>query len=120
MSTVWLTVSVVLIVGLFLRAAAELYHRRLIAASALAAAAFAATHITFVAVAWKSAATSEDLSGVASLPTAAYDTTAWIALVLLVVAAVGNGVYAIHLHRRRKAVERYFEHIFGLYKADED
>ena len=74
MSTIWLTVtvSIMLIVGLFLRAAAELYRHRLVVASLLAAAGFAALHLAFIAIAWQAAATvaeEEPYPAVASLPT---------------------------------------------------
>ena len=104
MSTIWLTitVSIMLIVGLFLRAAAELYRHRLVVASLLAAAGFAALHLAFIAIAWQAAATvaeEEPYPAVASLPTAAYDMSAWIALVLLVAAGIGCG--ARHIRERK-------------------
>lgn len=105
MSTVWLTVAVgvMLIVGLFLRAAAELYrHRSLVVVSLLAAAGFAALHLAFITIAWQAAATvaeEEPYPAVASLPTAVYDMPAWIALVLLV--AAGIGCSARHIRERK-------------------
>ena len=78
MSTVWLTatVGIMLIVGLFLGAAAEFYRHRLATASLLAAAGFSALHFAFIAIAWRAAATVGEAPypAVASLPTQLFTT----------------------------------------------
>ena len=123
MSTVWLTdtLGIMLIVGLFLGAAAEFYRHRLATASLLAAAGFAALHFAFIAIAWRAAATVGEAPypAVASLPTAIYDLTAWIAVAFL---ATGIVLAVIQRHRRKAAEKEMAEllmHFFGVNGGDE-
>lgn len=121
MSTITLTVVVVvvLIAGLFTAAGVALFRRRLPEAALTTAAALAATHLTFVAVAWEAAATSETLPGIASLPTGIYDTPAWAAVAFL---ATGIVLGLIERHRRKVAEKEMAEllmHFFGVNGGDE-
>ncbi len=122
MSSIPLTVVVVvvLIAGLFTAAGVALFRRRLPEAALTTAAALAAAHLTFVAVAWKAAATSEALPGIASLPTGIYDAPAWAAVAFL---ATGIVLAVIQRHRRKAAEKEMAEllmHLFGGDESEED
>ena len=123
MSTITLTVVVVvvLIAGLFTAAGVALFRRRLPEAALTTAAALAAAHLTFVAVAWKAAATSEALPGIASLPTGIYDAPAWAAVAFL---AIGVVLSVLQWRRERimkKQLKELLEYcFFGHNEAKED
>ena len=121
MSTIPLTVVVVvvLIAGLFAAAGAALFRRRLPEAALTTAAALAATHLTFVAVAWEAAANSYELPAIASLPTAVYDAPAWASVVFLTTSIV----LGVIEWRRRKAAEKEMAkalmEFFGVNRGNE-
>lgn len=123
MSSIPLTVVVVvvLIAGLFTAAGVALFRRRLPEAALTTAAALAAAHLTFVAVAWKAAATSEALPGIASLPTGIYDAPAWAAIAFL---AIGVVLSVLQWRRERimkKQLKELLEYcFFGHNEAKED
>ena len=122
MSTTALTVVVVvaLIAGLFTAAGVALFRRRLPEAALTTAAALAAAHLTFVAVAWEAAATSETLPGIASLPTGIYDAPAWAAVAFSVTGIV---LATIERHRRKvaeKEMTAALMHFFGVNESKEN
>ena len=123
MSSIPLTVVVVvvLIAGLFTAAGVALFRRRLPEAALTTAAVLAAAHLTFVAVAWKAAATSEALPGIASLPTGIYDAPAWAAVAFL---AIGVVLSVLQWRRERimkKQLKELLEYcFFGHNEAKED
>ena len=113
MSSIPLTVVVVvvLIAGLFTAAGVALFRRRLPEAALT----------TAVAVAWKAAATSEALPGIASLPTGIYDAPAWAAVAFL---AIGVVLSVLQWRRERimkKQLKELLEYcFFGHNEAKED
>ena len=109
-----LVAAVTLIAGLFVVAIVALYRRRLAKAALAAAALFAALHIVFVSLAWEGVAVAYldapltvqqwevAWPPISSLPTAAYDTSAWAAVVFLTTSIV----LGVIEWRRRKAAEK--------------
>lgn len=134
MSTTALTVvvSATLIVGLLILTIVALYRRRLAAAALAAAAMCATTHIVFVMSAWEGAASAyldahltmrwgESVAWppISSLPTAAYDASAWAAVAFL---ATGIVLAVIQRHRRKAAEKEMAEllmHFFGGNEPEE-
>ena len=131
MSTEILTVvvSTALIAGLFTLTIVELYRRRLATAALAAFATCATAHIVLVMSAWKGAAvayldapTMESAAWppISSLPTVAYDATAWAAVVFLMMSVVFGAVE----WRRRKAAEKemagFLMSIFGVNESEEN
>ena len=120
MSTEILTfvAAVSLIAGLFGISVMELYKRRLAKSALSASAMCAATHIAFVMVAWREAASAcfdshraiatmqlgelAEWPPVSLLPTAAYDFSAWASAIFLMMSVVLGTIE----WRRRKNVER--------------
>jgi hypothetical protein len=131
MSTEILTVvvSTALIAGLFTITIVELYRRRLAAAALSAFATCSTAHIVFVMSAWKGAAvayldapTMESAAWppISSLPTVAYDSTAWAAVVFLMASVV---LGAIEWKRRRvaeKEMAAFLMDILGVDKSKEN
>ena len=134
MSTTALTVvvSATLIAGLLILAVVALYRRRLAAAALAAAALFAALHIVFVSLAWEGVAVAYldapltvqrwevAWPPISSLPTAAYDTSAWAAIVFLTTSIV----LGVIEWRRRKAAEKemagFLMNFFGVKESKEN
>lgn len=133
MSTESLTLvaAVTLIAGLFVVAITELYRRRLAKAALATAALFAALHVTFVYLAWSELAIAylnAPLSAqrwevkhppISSLPTAAYDSSAWASIIFFMVAIVLGAVE----WRKRKAAEKemaaFLMDLLGVDKSKE-
>lgn len=125
-------VSATLVFGFGAVALRELYHRRLAAAALAAAATCAVAHVVFVMVAWKEAASAyldahltmrwgESVAWppISSLPTAAYDASAWAAVAFL---ATGIVLAVIQRHRRKAAEKEMAEllmHFFGDNEPEE-
>ena len=138
MSTEFLTtvVSIALIAGLFVVSVMELYKRRLAKSALSASAMCVAAHIAFVMVAWRSAADGcfdshraivtmrlgelADWPPVSSLPTIAYDSSAWASIIFFVIAIVLGAIE----FRRRKAAEKemaaFLMDLFGANKSEEN
>ena len=127
MSTEFLTtvVSVALISGLSTLTIVKLYRRQLAAAALAAFATCATVHIVFVMNAWKGVAvayldapTMESAAWppISSLPTVAYDATAWAAVVFLMMSVVLGTIE----WKLRKAAEKemaaFLAEYFGVNK----
>ena len=135
MSTESLTLvaAVTLIAGLFVVAITELYRRRLAKAALATAALFAALHVTFVYLAWSELAIAylnAPLSAqrwevkhppISSLPTAAYDFSAWASALFLMMSVVLGAIE----WKRRRATEKEMaaflkDLLFGVNEPEEN
>ncbi len=124
MSTAALTISVAVAVlfGTAVSAVRLIWVRKAAEAAFLAGGFFGILHLLILWVAEDAALSAtinqERWPGIADLSTWMYDITAWTALVLLTAGVIGGIVRQIRRRRRQEAIERYFEHLSGLYEAE--